>query len=183
MECGKIIHNTSGGKKQMNIFVLDNNPKLAAQYLCDKHISKMLLESCQLLCSAFDQGTAPYRRTHYNHPCSKWVRTSKQNYEWLIIHALSIAEEFLKRYGNGHASCKVLCWVMENYESKLNLPNIGLTPFALAMPFEYQNKEDIVGSYRKYYLEDKVRFAKWKLGEPDWWIQGLKEKEKINVYI
>jgi len=37
----------------MNIFILDNNPKLAAQYHCDKHCVKMILESAQLLCAQF----------------------------------------------------------------------------------------------------------------------------------
>ncbi len=38
----------------MNIFVLDLNPALAAQYQADKHIVKMVLESAQLLCSPFE---------------------------------------------------------------------------------------------------------------------------------
>lgn len=36
----------------MNIFYLDRNPKLAAQYHCDRHVVKMILESAQLLCTA-----------------------------------------------------------------------------------------------------------------------------------
>ena len=33
----------------MNIFVLDSDPAIAAQMLCDKHVVKMILESAQLL--------------------------------------------------------------------------------------------------------------------------------------
>ena len=33
----------------MNIFVLDNDPVVAAQMLCDKHIPKMIVESAQML--------------------------------------------------------------------------------------------------------------------------------------
>jgi hypothetical protein len=36
----------------MNIFFLDKNPQKAAEYLCDKHVPKMLLESSQMLCTA-----------------------------------------------------------------------------------------------------------------------------------
>ena len=36
----------------MNIFVLDNDPKLAAQYQCDKHVVKMIVESAQMLSTA-----------------------------------------------------------------------------------------------------------------------------------
>ena len=37
----------------MNIFVLDLDPVKAAEYHCDKHVVKMILESSQLLCGAF----------------------------------------------------------------------------------------------------------------------------------
>lgn len=33
----------------MNIFMLDSNPELAAQYHYDTHIVKMILESAQIL--------------------------------------------------------------------------------------------------------------------------------------
>lgn len=36
----------------MNLFVLSNNPKRAAEYHLDKHVIKMLLEACQLLYTA-----------------------------------------------------------------------------------------------------------------------------------
>ena len=36
----------------MNIFVLDNDPKIAAQMMCDKHVVKMIVESCQLMSTA-----------------------------------------------------------------------------------------------------------------------------------
>ena len=70
----------------MNIFVLHKDPVVAAQMQCDKHVVKMLLESAQMLCSPFEPGSAPYRRSHYNHPCSKWARESSSNYQWLWDH-------------------------------------------------------------------------------------------------
>ncbi len=36
----------------MNIFVLDPDAATAAHMMCDKHIVKMILESCQLLSTA-----------------------------------------------------------------------------------------------------------------------------------
>ena len=36
----------------MNIFILDEDPKRAAEYHCDKHVCKMILESGQMLCTA-----------------------------------------------------------------------------------------------------------------------------------
>jgi hypothetical protein len=71
----------------MNIFVLDTDPQIAAGFLCNKHVVKMSLESAQMLCSAFENGEAPYKRSYYNHPCTKWARESQANYEWLLAHA------------------------------------------------------------------------------------------------
>jgi len=36
----------------MNIFYLDPQPRLCAQYHCDKHVVKMILEYAQLLSTA-----------------------------------------------------------------------------------------------------------------------------------
>ena len=43
----------------MNIFVIDKDPVVAAQNLCDKHVVKMILESAQMLCAPFENGEAP----------------------------------------------------------------------------------------------------------------------------
>ncbi len=73
----------------MNIFILDENPAIAAQMLCDKHIVKMPLETAQLLSNVFSIALkvpnpfvsiinqnieVPYKLTHNNHPCSLWAR-------------------------------------------------------------------------------------------------------------
>ena len=36
----------------MNIFILDKDPIKAAEYHCDKHVVKMILESAQMLCAS-----------------------------------------------------------------------------------------------------------------------------------
>lgn len=153
----------------MNIFVLDEDPVLAATMQCDKHVVKMVLESAQLLCSPFENGEAPYRRTHYNHPCSIWTRTSRQNYDWLLIHAYTLVREYNTRYNKTHKSLSVIDWCAANC-GKLNLPDIGRTPFVQAMPDKYKNSCDAVAAYRAYYLGDKAKFAKWTgSNPPEWW--------------
>ena len=147
----------------MNIFYLHESPTTAAEYMCDKHVVKMILESAQLLCSPFPQGDAPYRRTHYNHPCSVWVRESADNYKWLIRHAHGLGEEYTYRYGKTHKSLNVVNWCSENHHS-LKLPNKGLTKFAQAMPEEYRN-EDATTAYQTYYKKDKSGIATWKRRE------------------
>lgn len=137
--------------------------------LCDKHLIKMILESAQLLCGPYEPGEAPYKRTHYNHPCSKWIRESKDNYLWLYRHAVAMCSEYYKYYKKTHKCNWIIFWCTENME-KLNLPEIGLTPFVQAMPEEYK-QSDCVQAYRNYYIGEKASFAKWSRGRkiPDWW--------------
>jgi hypothetical protein len=49
------------------------------------------------------------------------------------------------------------------------MPEIGLTPFAQAMPQEYK-RSCAVEAYRAYYIGDKADIAEWDWGRltPDW---------------
>jgi hypothetical protein len=55
----------------MDIFVLDKNIEKCAQYHCDQHVVKMILEIVQMLCTAQNKKgiTTPCKSTHQNHPC------------------------------------------------------------------------------------------------------------------
>ena len=152
----------------MNIFILDTDPTKAATMLCNKHISKMILESAQLLCSAHPNKHAPYKRTHYNHPCAKWARASKQNYFWLLEHAYAMCREYTCRYGRRHKSQDVIEWC-DDHCVELSFAEHDLTPFAQAMPHQYR-QDDAVSAYREYYINEKAHFAKWPNGAiPYWW--------------
>lgn len=153
----------------MNIFVLDRDPVLAAKYQCDKHVVKMILESAQMLCLAFPQGTTPYKNKAFkNHPCSVWARKSRDNFEWLLTHAFALCDEFELRYKKTHKSKDVLIWCQKNSDS-ISFESVGLTDFAIAMPDECV-LQDPVEAYRLYYKTHKKAFAKWPKGKtPHWW--------------
>lgn len=161
----------------MNIFFLDENPKLSAQYHVDKHVVKMILETSQLLCGVHhmtEQMTynhpsstlqVPYKLSHKNHPCSIWVRKSLSNYLYLCELGLELSKEYTYRYGKRHKSQEVIEWCIIN---KPNIPDIGFTEPAKAMPDEYK-VDSVVQSYRNYYMGEKYSFAKWKNREiPNW---------------
>ena len=148
----------------MNIFVLDLDPVIAAQMQCDKHVVKMVLESAQLLCAPFEPGTAPYKRTHYNHPCALWAREDINNYLWLLAHAYALADEYRYRYGKTHKCLNVIDWCVAN-TNKLRLRYAGLTPFAQAMPVQYKNIDPVV-AYRAYYMGEKMGIAQWTKSRP-----------------
>jgi hypothetical protein len=157
----------------MNIFVVDNDPIVAAKMLCDSHVCKMILEGCQMLSTVHsldivqDNKIKLYKPCFHNHPCTIWARASKSNYYWLANHTFELTNEYSSRYyGKIHKSTDMAYWFTKNAPS--NLPNTICTDFAQAMPEQYKNVDGVT-AYRAYYLGEKARFAKWKLGnEPMW---------------
>lgn len=156
----------------MNIFILSENSTKAAQYHCDKHVVKMILEHTQMLSTAVrvcskDTVEGIYKIAHLNHPCSKWVRKTRSNFNWLCEMTEELFQEYTRRYGKQHKSYSIYteCKNCANF-----IPEGEMTPFAQAMPEEYKNP-DAVKAYRTYYLKDKKEFSKWKMGNtPEWWI-------------
>ncbi|WP_456294837.1 pyrimidine dimer DNA glycosylase/endonuclease V [Vibrio sp. AK197] len=152
----------------MNIFVLDQDIEKCAQYHCDQHVVKMILESVQLLCTALNKKgfVTPYKSTHLKHPCVLWVEESYDNFLWLYRLTLALNQEYRYRYNKqqDHKSIAVLAQIAD-----YRYPSKGLTPFAQAMPDEFKVEGDPIAAYRQFYLGDKARFAKWtRRAQPDW---------------
>lgn len=155
----------------MNIFVLSEDPIRAAQAQCNKHVVRMVLETAQLLGNAHPSADALYQHTHYNHPCSKWVRQSLSNYKWLLLHGWALCEEYTRRYGKVHRS---QCVIERYVDAQPDLPNVGLTPFSRSIKEPWKGQTSalpVVEAYRAYYVGDKSRFAAWapRAQPPEWW--------------
>jgi hypothetical protein len=88
----------------MNIFVTSLCPIESARALDDKRVVKMVLESAQMLSNVMHhlELDAPYKKTHWNHPCSIWSRAHKNNYLWLLQHFKALCEEYTHRYNKSH---------------------------------------------------------------------------------
>lgn len=164
----------------MNIFYLDENPKLCAQYHVDRHVVKMMLESAQLLCTSLNvvagEQVTPYKSTHVNHPCSIWVRESYRNWNYVYNLFFELQAEWQLRWK--HTKIHKSVFALSNSEAPLNtaylaellLPNKGFTPPALAMPEHYRIPGNPVESYRRYYREEKVHLHKWTNREVPYWL-------------
>lgn len=153
----------------MNIFVLDHDFRRCAQFHCDQHVTKMILESVQMLCTALNEKgfTTPYRSTHTKHPCVRWVGESFDNFQWLSDLARALNEEYRFRYqrGRDHASIAVLREISDH-----RFHSVGLTEFAQAMPEQYKVPGNAVAAYRAFYLGEKSAFAQWtRRPAPPWW--------------
>ena len=159
----------------MNIFFLDKSPEKSAQYLCDKHVPKMLLESCQMLSSAIQYNAMKtidelYKPAYTHHPMTKWVGLGRDNFDWTFWNAIAINQEYKSRFGKQHKSFKILKIITDNnYIECIRPENIFSEP-PQCMPDEYKD-DDYVNAYRKYYQGAKAYFAKWEKGrqQPDWW--------------
>lgn len=173
----------------MNIFVVDEDPIIAAEMLCDKHCIKMILESCQLLSTAHHvcdgqqiqvTGKRTYttyackkpnllKATMINHPCTIWARAARDNYLWLWKHAYAMCKEYTRRYGKVHKLEALL--LGDLYNPPKHIPKGKLTPFAQAMPDDCRDANAVI-AYRKYYITAKVDIAKWKMNNaPTWYTE------------
>jgi hypothetical protein len=154
----------------MNIFFLDFDTQKCAQYHCDKHVVKMILETAQLLCGVHHMNPQvtlqiPYKLSHKNHPCAIWTRQSLSNYLYLCDLGLELCKEYTYRYGKRHKSQDVIEWCLTN---KPDIDDLGFTTPPKAMPDEYK-VESVIESYRNYYIGAKKDFCVWKNRDtPEW---------------
>jgi len=158
----------------MNIFVLDKDPKIAAQYHCNKHNVKMILESAQILSTVIREqfpDADVYKSTHKNHPCTLWTKQSIQNFKWLYQLAIELCVEYTYRYEKTHKTEQVLSKINQ-YIDKLLFPENTLTPFAQAMPSKYKNKNPVI-AYRNYYIFEKSNILQYKKRSIPKWIKEL----------
>ena len=152
----------------MNIFLLSDDPEIAARSQVDKHVVKMVLESAQLLSTCHrvlesEWANKVYKKTHVNHPCSIWARETSANYEWLFKHFLFLLDEYTFRYKKVH-KCADYVEILKNNP----VPEGELTNFALAMPEKYK-VECPVQSYINYYVAEKYPLFKWtNRKNPEW---------------
>lgn len=158
----------------MNIFYLDHDPVKAAQYLCDKHIPKMGVETVQMLVSALNRNNiehsvlkkdgTPHKGGYANHPCTRWAGHSFANFRWLLQHGIGIVIEHIDRFDRRPFTLEQLKVIAttEPFDD-----NPFTTP-ALAMPEQYKTTDPVL-SYRRYYRLEKESIATYRLKKPEWW--------------
>lgn len=168
----------------MNLFFLSRSPKRSAKYACDKHVVKIILEVCQMLFTAhhivgnFNIPHNVMNPTHVNHPMSKWVRQHENNYKYTVQYLDALCSEYTRRYQRTHSMAKHISWLKNHvvidenvnidktsfsgtFLAMKNIPS-GCTPVPLCMPDIYKC-DDLIQSYRQYYIGDKKYFAKWTI--------------------
>jgi hypothetical protein len=185
----------------MNIFYLDKHPRKAAEYHCDKHVVKMILESAQLLSSAHrfldgqmfnaksksgrntkkwvlndERESLIYQAGWLNHPSAIWARSNIDHYRYLYDLFVFLIEEYKFRYNGKSHKCETLLEPLFPSPNNINCESPWTEP-PQAMPEECRVAGDAVSAYRNYYIMHKARFAKWtKRTPPNWW-NNIKEND------
>ena len=185
----------------MNIFAINENPIVAAQEQCDKHVVKMIVESAQMLSTAHrildgtktkklsksgkrmvDYWSHPnknientlYKAVHPSHPSTLWTMESLSNYAWHYDHWYALCIEYQYRYEKVH-STETLLMELLSVPPK-NIPHVPMTPFKLAMKSnpECMFIDDPIKSYRLFYKTKQKRFnMKWTKREiPQWFMEN-----------
>jgi len=185
----------------LNIFVLDKDPVKAAQFHCDKHVVKMILEAGQMMCASHwmwnlwslrktlkdfkrirdakdfiiantDQRyLPPWSMTHVRHPCTIWTGNVTGNYFWHEQLMRELLDEYTRRYNRKHKSEVVYEWLSKNMPQNIN-PGM-MTTHPQCMPDDCKVPGNTVLAYRNYYNKHKAYMAKWnKLGNVPHWYKG-----------
>lgn len=146
----------------MNIFFLHYCPMKAAEYQIDRHIVKMPSECCIMLANAYtleELESAPRTQKgnvrghgYPHHGCTKWIKYSFTNYQWLLEHARALCEEYKFRTGKIHFCSYFIDWC--RFNPPANKPMNGWSTPYLAMPEKYKQNCPVL-SYKSYYNNDK----------------------------
>ena len=147
----------------MNIFHLHKDPKICAEYHCDKHVVKMILETAQMLSTAYRRNFGDnddlYKTAYPKHPMTIWVGDSGGNFNWSMRLLDQLLYQYTMRYNKVHKTIRI-------YESLLGKHTrwqcwkTEFTPPPQCMPDEYKHK-DYITAYKQYYIGEKKRFAKY----------------------
>lgn len=156
----------------MNIFYLDDNLRKCAQYHCDSHVVKMILESTQILCTVLHKhGIAtPYRPTHARHPCVLWAGESLDNWIWLRNLTAELNKEYQCRFNREKLHQSFLV------SQALSLPpidSVGITDRPLTMPDKYKVTNDPISSYRYFYACEKRHLLKYTKRKKPCWLSEI----------
>lgn len=162
----------------MNIFVTCECPIACAKVLDDLRLNKMILETGQMLSTAvritnpnYEYLDKLYKITHVNHPCTKWARNCKENYNWLFKHFESLCFEFQYRRDKVHTTETKLLPYLDPIVGAADKINYCYLPIQFVNCSAYKDYEDVFIAYQKT-LRDKwdndKRPPKWTKRQEPW---------------
>lgn len=195
----------------MNIFVLHEDPKIAAQMHCERHILKMIIEHTQMMAAAYystigisRKKQIPDNQEAVNNLFRGFPRKDENGNDrpYSISHVnhpctvwtrssltnfywlLDCTKALCEEFTHRYKGKHSVEFIVDwMYQNPPKLEDQGLTPFAQAMP-EFYKSENAVEAYRKYYaFKTTYMRVNWKLEEriPHWWTQEF-INECVEIY-
>ena len=151
----------------MNIFYLDPDPKICAEFHCDKHVCKMIIEYAQMLSTAhrvLDENPSErfYKIAHKNHPSTIWTRQTSANYKWLYSLWSFLCGQYTERYKKEHLTELKLRDILWQTPNNISFSK-NITEIPQCMPDDVKTDNPLT-AYQNFYRKYKT-FAKWKYTE------------------
>ena len=174
----------------VNFFYLDKDPKKCASYYCDKHVNKIMIEICQILCQVhheLGEKKPPYKKCRAIKNTLNpfiWAKKSINNYKYCCQLAKYLLEEFKFRFDKEtHKSEKVIEWLSNNIPKKIKKKRI--TKFKLTFNINIYSEyfKDPVEASRYMYVDFKCKNDKWSKREIPKWFINYKKKSDIKKEI
>lgn len=162
----------------MNIFLTSLDCRVCAMEHNDKHLIKQILEYAQILCTCFrvlygdalppELDHTLYKKTHFNHPCTKWARTNVSTYLYLYSLWVQCSLEYMRRFKKTHKTFMRLKDVLKNPPKQLERGALVLPP--QVVPDDCK-RDSVTTAYQAYVNKHKSHLHKWTNTPPPSWIQ------------
>ena len=163
----------------MNRFIIEDRPYTIAKSLCDQHIVKMPLEEAQMLCTAlwhhapdYAEKHDLYKPVHQKHPCTLWAMETQWNYSFAFGLYRCMLNEYENRYHKKHGASKHFIPLMKGFYL---MPKGAMTKHPQCFSGHDDLKTDEfypIEAYRKFYIVDKSKFARYKYTEKPKWMEN-----------
>lgn len=165
----------------VNFFYLDKDPYKCAQYYCDKHVNKIMIELAQMLSYVHYEKSnkkPPYKKTKsisINLAPLKWIMKSTNNYKYAANLATGLLNEYKYRYNKEHKCEKAIIWLNKNIPL-LEKKNRTKFKFTKNVSAYGEFIKDSVLASRYMYVDFKCKKDKWtKRNKPYWFDKLLKD--------
>jgi len=179
----------------VNFFYLDKDPKICAQYYCNKHVLKIPIEIAQILSKVHYEfySNIDFSKIYKNSKVVnnsigpyQWIIESYDNYIWSCKLGLELINEYKFRYNKDNHKTEIILEYLLNNPPKLLKK--GITKFIGTNKYDMfqfiSNNPVICARYN--YAEMKCTNDKWLKGysSPDWFVKikrSILIKKKILI--
>lgn len=156
------------------MYILDALPERAAKYYCDRDIETSIILCLRSIKFSYESEKCilpgSKREKFYRSPIAKWVRYSRENFNWTLFFVKALIEEYHYRFDKNHPYKKYINWV------EANMPTSDLRSYELTeWPVDFGDWSDIleesgnaIEDFRKLYTLAR-RNERWtRRNYPEW---------------